>query len=270
MTTSPNHKIPDSMNLYQLATDDLAYVSISATDIKGNSSGSVWKFPLPQMLEYNSEFRWSAEDLHQIASGVVKTLAGITENSIDETVANAWNTMKGAGSGVKQMAFRQGANMLGAGNAQALVKEMNKISGNAYNPNEQLYFDGVGLRNFNMMFQLAPMSREEANRIRASVRAMIVRANPDLSKEGFYFTYPDYFNIKVVVAGHTLLAQKALAITNVACNFSPEGVFTWHDDGLPISYNVTVSFKESQVITRKNLNNVTLLGSALPSTGGSK
>ena len=71
------------MNLYQLATDDLAYVSISATDIEGKSSGSVWKFPLPQMLEYNSEFRWSAEDLHQIASGVVNTLAGITENSID-------------------------------------------------------------------------------------------------------------------------------------------------------------------------------------------
>lgn len=270
MTTSPTHKIPDSMNLYQMATDDLAYVSISATDIEGKSSGSVWKFPLPQMIEYNSEFRWSAEDLHQIASGVVDTLTSITDPN-ESTMEKALQLMKNSGSGMKQMAFRQSANLLGAGNSQALVKELNKVSGNAYNPNEQLYFDGVGLRNFNMFFQLVPMSREEANRMRSSVRAMLYRANPDLTEEKFYFKYPDYFNIKVVVAGHTLLAQKALAITNIACNFSPEGVFTWHDDGLPITYNVTVSVKESQVITRQNLDNITLLGSPMPkSASGGK
>ena len=263
MTTNPTYKRSDTMNIYQISADDVAYVSLSAQDIEGHSSGSVWRFPLPQRIEYNSQYRWSSEDLHQIAADVVKTLSEITDNSIGTTMQKAWDAMGKGGQGLKQMAYRKGAEMLGAGNTQSLVKEMNKVSGNAYNPNEQLYFDGVGLRDFSMMFQLAPMSREEANRMRGAVRAIIERATPGLENEGYYFKYPDYFNLSVVINGNVLLSVKACAITNVSCNFSPEGPFTWHEDGNPVAYNVTISFKESQVITKKTLSNINLLGAPL-------
>ena len=145
------------------------------------------------------------------------------------------------------------------------LKQMEKANGIAYNPNKQLYFNEVDMRDFSVTFSLAPTSRTEAENIQKGFSDLAYRAAPDYSPEQFYFTYPDFFKFAVVVCDnggshHVMYSRAGLAITQLNLDLSPDSALTWHDDGFPTALQLQVTFKESIVPTRENLSKITLFG----------
>lgn len=239
-----------------------------------STGSSYWVLPIPQQLSYNSPFQWSTEDLGHAAAVAANTASDI----INSNKPISMDTIKTLGSGGVGMAeaagnasmrsmLQKGGDALGM-NGSALLKEGEKRMGLAYNPNKQLYFNGVEQRDFSLNFSLSPTSKEEAIAIRNGFRKLILAASPTYNKSNFYFTYPDFFKVSVIISNdgintHTLMERSRLAITDVSLDLSSNGPMTWHEDGFPTSLSMAISFKESEVPTREKLANITLFGSKI-------
>lgn len=293
LDTIPKYAIPDQLNVNSLSsTNKSAYTLISS------NGSNVWKLPIPISLDYNSEYKWSAEELHHLAAGILGGIQNFENwtknpdskftdtvsklNSLKDSLLNYTSNVSNKlvedgffsavseagnntlGRSLKQKLLKATTSMLGGSDTN--VKEYYKNNANgsiAYNPNEQLYFDGVSLRDFSMSFSLSPVSSQEANQIKSGFRNLARAAAPSFTENGYYFTYPSYFEITVIISGITLLQRKGLAITSLNCNLTSDGPLTWHDDGMPTSLQLDISFKENVVPTKDNLANITFLGSKL-------
>ena len=282
--TTPQYAIPDHLNMNNLGSKR----SSSFTVIQAESFS--WKLPIPVNLNYDSDYKWSAEELHHIANSVIQNTLGESSNvnmNFDKGLHDVTAKISQAGAAIsgwsdaqfkngiidglnntdlaragKQAALKAASRMIGGNDA--VVKEFYKRHGNvAYNANEQLYFDGVGLRDFNINFSLAPTSQAEANEIRSSFKSLAQKAAPGFTGGDFYFTYPSYFSIAVIVNGVKLLERSNLAITALNCDLSSEGQLSWHDDGFPTALMLNIGFKESVIPTKENLQNITFLGTKL-------
>lgn len=274
---SAKYQIPDSLNVNTLwgSKNSHAYTKISSyTYGSSTSTDSVWLLPIPTQLSYGSEFRWSAEELHQVAGGMIDSVmhgvGKLTGNDMlnERASGNSLGTkslLEKGGFSMLQKASRDFiSNKMGAENSGAVWKEALKTSaGVAYNPNEQLYFDGVSLRDFDMEFQMAPTDASNAADIKSGFMKLIQKSSPDYAAEKFFFTYPSYFNITVVVGNVIILERKNLAITSVLMSMNPNGPLTWHDDGFPTTISCNISFKETEIPTKSNIKKIKVFGSTL-------
>lgn len=292
----PSFAINDKLKINTATTNDKAYTLITGFSTKGGktTSNEGWKLPLPNALDYNSDFQWSAEDMHHIAKDILNAsqamLHGNTNmDELRKGLEAYMPNLQGAdpqsifrnsdlgkgGEILKQKALKAAFDKLNGTRAGQLVenptgmlKEWNKGNGQAYNPNQQLYFDGVQLREFNMSFTLTPVSASDAKAMREGLLDLISTSSPDLAVGGAYFTYPSYYNISVMIGSVALLKRSNVAITSINCNLSPDGPITWHSDGLPVSIDLEIAFKETQVPTKERLKDITLLGTGISERGG--
>lgn len=282
---TPYYEIPTSQNIYNLNSSVAktvgSYVAIYSSNSQTGGSYNSWIFPLPNSLDYGAEYKWSAEELGHLAakimSGVQKGInaatveaskeaysvnkfargiAGFVDTVFENTAnADVGNTL--AEEAKRQLLYGAGSLL---GNGQTLSKEWLKNQGQAYNPNEQLYFDGVSLRDFSLSFTLTPLSAEESLTFANAIAQMRQSASPSFTANSFYFTYPDYFEVYVHLGGKLLLRRTKCALTNITVDLAPDGQITWHDDGRPISYTLSLQFKESIIPTKEVEANAALLG----------
>jgi hypothetical protein len=214
-----------------------------------------WILPIPSNLSYDSDYQWSEEDLGHQGEFTSNMLSSIFEDSSNGGLSA---TSKFFNMG-KELFRSLGNKAIG----ETAVKEVLKSAGKSYNPNKQLYFNEVTMREFSVTFSLAPMSMNDANNIRTAFRSLVYSAAPDVASDSFFFTYPSMFNFMVYTNGTKLLERNNLAITAVNLDLASDGNLTWHQDGFPTALQLSVSFKESTIPTRANLRNITLFGQTL-------
>ena len=227
----------------------------SLNDLKGSYAHIVgknvsWVLPVPNMLNYESDYSWSEEDLGyqgELVSGMWDWLNG--RNELNDNGSKLYNV-------IKDLTRSQ----VGKLTNETTTKQLMKTEGVAYNPNKQLYFNEVTMREFQVYFYLSPMSKEEAENIRKSFRSLVYAAAPGYASDKFFFTYPDFFNFRVTLNGTTMLERRNLAITQVHLDFTSDGNMTWHEDGFPTALQLTVGFKESEIPTKENLAKITVFG----------
>jgi hypothetical protein len=249
-TYTPPYLIPGSFRTYKLS--DLKGANSSYAHIVGNNVS--WVLPVPNLLNYDSDYNWSEEDL-----GWQGELATNVATKIDDWIKGTNNSSLGwadIGKAVGDLA-RSGVGKL---TNDTVSKSLMKTQGVAYNPNKQLFFNEVTMRDFEVYFYLAPMSMEEANNIKNSFKKLVNAAAPGYALDKFFFTYPDFFNFSVTLNGNLMYERKNLAITRVSLDFTSDGNMTWHEDGFPTSLQLTIGFKESQLPTKENLANITVFG----------
>ena len=232
------------------------------------STSGYWVLPIPQSMDYESSYEWSSDDAHHISGGLAR-LGSTTKNfSFGNFLSNfgyglAETAVGVAAQGTHGMIQKALTNMFG----EAGYKEATRGAGVVYNPNKQLYFNGIDLRDFSLSFNLAPTSKVQSDAIRDGFKKLAVAAAPDYKLGKFFFTYPDFFGVAVILkipgGEYTLLQRGGLAITNMNLDLASDGQITWHYDGFPTGLSFTVSFKESKVPTKANLSDIKLFGSSL-------
>ena len=245
----PKYLIPEEISTYRMGLGNNGVIESYAHIIGGSAN---WVLPIPSLLNYESDYSWSEEDLGwqgQTVSSIVKTLTGQGDGSISENVLNFGKELTKSG--------------LGKMTNETVTRQLGKNIGAAYNPNKQLYFNEVTMREFSVSFSLAPMSMDEAKNIKKSFQALAYSAAPGYASDKFFFTYPEFFDFAVYTNGIPLLQRTKLAITRMGLDFTSDGNLTWHEDGFPTALQMEVSFKETQIPTRTNLANITLFGERL-------
>jgi hypothetical protein len=132
------------------------------------------------------------------------------------------------------------------------------------NSNMQLLFNAPTLREFTFNWRLTPRSREEAIRIKNIIRffkqGMAVKKG-NKTKSGtstsFFLGTPNIFDITFRTAkesnelldrNDSVLRIKTCALTGVAVNYTPDGMWNAYEKGMPTSVLLSLRFGELEPI----------------------
>ena len=132
------------------------------------------------------------------------------------------------------------------------------------NSNMQLLFNAPTLREFTFNWRLTPRSREEATRIKNIIRffkqGMAVKKGKKTksgSSRSFFLGTPNIFDIqfKTVKQNYEILDRndsvmriKTCALTGVAVNYTPDGMWNAYEKGMPTSVLLSLRFGELEPI----------------------
>ena len=137
--------------------------------------------------------------------------------------------------------------------AQLLARQ----TGNIFNPNMELLFNGPTLRSFNFSFKMTPRSPSEAEECKNIIRSFKSNMAPktkntgSIGGTGVFLKTPNVFELRYKKGGreHPFLHKfKQCFLTNISVNYTGEGVYTTYDDATPVSMNLDLTFKELEPI----------------------
>ena len=145
------------------------------------------------------------------------------------------------------------ASIVNSGPARLLAKG----AGYAFNPQQQMLFDGIDFRPYQMSFTFTPYSKQEAATVAKIIKMFKMHAAPRLAEgtAGMFFVPPSTFNLDFLFNGKRNPNVGRVAesvIESIDVNYSPNGYSTF-GDGAPIQTTLTLNFKEIELITREKI-----------------
>ena len=147
-----------------------------------------------------------------------------------------------------------GINSIMQNSAAKLI--LNK-AGYVFNPQQQLLFEGIDFRTYQMSFTFSPVSREESSMVKKIIQTFRQYAAPTIIKQaaGMFFIPPAIFEIEFRLNGQpnkNVNKVEESVITNIDVNYTPNG-WASHEDGAPVQTTVTLSFQEIALIDRAKI-----------------
>ena len=228
--------------------------------------------PIPSNVQDGNSIKVGDNSLNGLqaagASAIINTMQTdfTSETNITEQFAEVAKDFKGdvvAGANLKQvqnMALSKlTASALGIFGGNITTNQLlARQTGNIINPNMELLFDGPTLRAFKFQFKMTPRNRKEAEQIKLIIRsfkrnmAPIAAGKTTEKKEGAWFLKtPKVFELRYRTGNkdHKYLHKfKQCFLTDIAVNYTGDGVYSTYEDGSPISYLMDLSFKELEPI----------------------
>jgi hypothetical protein len=139
---------------------------------------------------------------------------------------------------------------------QAVKLALNKL-GYAFNPQEQVLFQGINFRTFEMSFTFSPRSSHEASKVQQIVKLFRSYAAPTIvtGLAGFFYTPPGVFNLSFKKDGAinpNINKLTDCVLESVTVNYAPNG-WSSHKDGQPTQMTMDLSFKETVLVDRAKI-----------------
>jgi len=228
---------------------------------------------MPEDISTGHKANWAGKNFSNIGADILRTAGAknfgeVTQEAID-----------GIGDAIEKLPAVMSASLINAalgkitGESVSMDELFGSTRGVIMNPNSELLFTGLDMRNFSLSFKLIPRNAPEAknieNIIRTFKKAMLPLAN---TKEGPAFSFnipvfgdtPNASYIKVpsvckvsFMRGNSLNPDvpqyKHCAITQVDINYTPDGVYATNRDGKMVAYQLTVAFQETKLIYREEI-----------------
>lgn len=141
------------------------------------------------------------------------------------------------------------------------INALLKGQGVAINPQVQLLFKAVGLRQFQMEFMFSAKSPDESAAIKNIVQRFKFHAAPEIagnaagSKSGLFFVVPSTFNIDFLFSGKTnpyLHKIGECVLETVTVDYAPNGWASFND-GSPTQVRLNLTFKEVDIVDKSKV-----------------
>ena len=202
------------------------------------------------------------------ATGIIKGIElDNIKGSIDEVGAKLAKTgstaLEGAGGveGIQDITTKfLTSKAVGALGGNVSVNQLlARQSGEIFNPNMELLFNGPTLRSFRFSFKMTPRSSAEAEQIKLIIRSFkrnmapktAESANKSGSRGNFFLKSPNIFELRYRSGNqdHPFLHKfKQCFLTDVSVNYTGEGVYATYEDATPVSMILDLSFKELEPV----------------------
>ena len=183
-----------------------------------------------------------AEGATDLAKGVSEGVGGRA------AITGLVQKLTEGGSAVVQSAALQ--NVPGSEAIQAMA-------GVAPNPKKEQIFKNMDFRTFQYDYQFFPRSAEESANIRNIINTFRFHMHPDFKDdEGFLYLYPGEFEIYYYIGDQEnpfVHKHTSAVLKEVNVNYTPQGQFTSFDNGAPTQINMTLSFQELSILTKRHL-----------------
>ena len=176
------------------------------------------------------------------------------------------NVLKDFGKAAVGGFAKKAAGFAGGTAAQAV----SRATGQILNPHKAVVYQGPGgFRTFSFTFVLVPKSEGEAKEIFNIVKFFKRRMHPGTgtgaginSLSSVTLTYPDEFEIKYHINNKEvdgsdftkpLFKIKNCFMESFAADYTTSGLVSFMDDDQPLTTTITMSFKETQLLTKKDI-----------------
>lgn len=301
-TTSENASVLESAgnevaNMLKKGLSDLPFGGINADTISNIGNGlatyiekgitispqttlprAVISLYMPDTLTASYDASYTEMGLADLGSGVntirqINQVAGtLGKGNLDsiggalDSAINTISTDPAVVSLAMQAAESSGlANKLGV-NAGALGTILLKGQGYAINPQLQMIYQGIDLRNFSLSFVFTPKSADDSQQIDAIIKMFKYHFSPSLqagaqtSSDSMYLVPPSLFNVSFKINNNEnkyLPKYGDCVLKNIEVNYAPNGWASF-DDGAPVQTTLSLQFQEIQIVDREKISQGTL------------
>lgn len=134
---------------------------------------------------------------------------------------------------------------------------MSKLSKLASNPTTEMIFKSVDTRTFTFNYKFAPKSEAEAKNVLNIIQEFKFHMHPEFKDTtGFLYIYPSEFDI-VYYSGFAendnIHRHTSCVLMNMVVNYSPNGVFSTFDNGMPTQIEISLAFKELAKLDKQKI-----------------
>lgn len=133
-----------------------------------------------------------------------------------------------------------------------LSSAISKNAGTSLNPFREVVFESVDFRSFTFKYKFLPKSKKESEDVRAIIQRFKTHMHPQLSESKMFFIYPSEFQITYYFQNDTnsyFHKFRPCALESMDVNYGGDQ-FTSFSDGNPTEINISLTFKELEIITR--------------------
>ena len=222
---------------------------------------------MPEDVSTGFKANWGGKAFSNFAADALKAAGGATTGDkltgIGTTLGNAaerFVPIMGA------TAIRKGLQKI-TGDSLSNDDVFGAISGAILNPNTELLFESVDMRNFGLTFKLMPRNPEESEDINKIIRqfkkSMLPRKTASkvfgMTNSGItngFIGVPDLCRVSFMHGSgeHPHLPRfKMCAVTQVDVNYTPDGTYATYQDGQPVAIELKVNFQETKLVFAEDI-----------------
>ena len=252
----------------------------STTSTRGQSNGSVVLYMPPDALK--TTYSQSIGDVEmggfiKLASGQDEGAAAALASGNLAGISAAAEVIKGKIEGADKINAVMGAMKAAVGGAlkkfgadSQAGQAVSKATGQILNPHKAVVYQGPGgFRTFSFTFVLVPKSADESKEIFNIVKFFKKRMHPGTGAgaginniSSVTLTYPDEFEIQYFINNkpadgfdHTrpLFKIHNCFMESFAADYTTSGTVSFMDDKQPVTTTISMSFKETQLLTKADI-----------------
>jgi len=199
---------------------------------------------VPNQLQIRYSAQYSDEDTAAFA--MVQGVGGEIINAISSLGDNS--DVTGAAGGAAANLF-----LSKSPNGAAV----SAATGLAANPKKEQIFKGVDFRTFEFVYQFFPRSEKEARNVMNIIKQFKYHMHPEMKDaRNFVYLYPSEFDIYYYKNGRENLnvhRHTSCVLTDMAINYTPNGVYSTFPNGMSTQINVAMTFKELSLMTKEKI-----------------
>ena len=206
---------------------------------------------VPTDLSISYSANWSPTDMAGMAAAATvgdsigNAIEQLTKSGITQSAGELSNA---GGAGINYLVSR-------GLQTQGIGEFVGKVSGTAANPKKEQLFRNIDFRTFSFNYQFFPRSREEAQNVQAIIKTFKLHMHPEFKDAShFLYTYPSEFDIYYYQNGQenmNIHRHTSCVLTDMNISYTPQGILSTFEDGMPTQINVQLQFKELALLTKE-------------------
>ena len=196
-------------------------------------------------VKYSANY--SNKDLGTLAGVLGQTGGG----DLTDTVKNAAN-MGGELGSAAILGLAKLPSMFGGTDVKSVLSASAKV---ALNPFREVLFEAIDFRSFNFKYRLMPRNKNESQRIFEIIKLFKFHMHPELSENRLFFIYPAEFQIAYYFQNKQNKYFHKFApcvLTDMQVDYGGDQ-FSSFRDGHPSEVNLTLSFRETEILTKEKI-----------------
>jgi len=229
--------------------------------------------PMPANIQDNNAADWTSGSMNPLLAGLANAansavLSGNPLGSVADSLKKfGVNIGDAVASGEGQKAVAAGTAVaaiqaaLGQGDVNQIIS---RATGNVFNQNVELLFNGVTLRPaYQFSFDMVPRSNEESEKIKLIIRTFKKnmtpqKGTPTTTGGGLFVKAPNVFKLQYMSGGkpHPFLHRfKPCALTQMSVNYNGSAQYATYSDATPVHMQMTLQFQELSPIYAEEYDN---------------
>jgi len=199
---------------------------------------------VPNQLQIRYNVQYSEDDMQSLA------MVGAAGEQIAKAVTTLGKNSNVVGTTaaiISSLALSKGPNA--AANSALL--------GLASNPKKEQVFKSVDFRTFNFEYQFFPRDVTEAENVMRIIQEFKYHMHPEFKdKYNFLYIYPSEFDVfyyQGSMENKHIHRHTSCVLQEMSVNYTPNGLFTTFDNGMPTQINVVLNFRELALLSKEKI-----------------
>jgi hypothetical protein len=217
--------------------------------------------PIPQNLSDTTSVNWDSGGLNALeafgvtAAGKIMQSGGLMEGAnvakeaVEGLISGAINFSKDPQAKAAITAALAGEAIGALGGNVSGSQLISRATGQVFNPNLELLFEGVNLRSFPFSFEFFPRNLNEAQEVKKIIRSFktSMSARKTDQSGGIFISAPNIFQLTYMKGNkkHPFLNTfLPMALTSINIAYTGSNTYSTFHDGTPTHIKMELTFKE--------------------------